>query len=136
VILPLNRSSLVVVRTYATLVVPNVMLTAIIQSTGFWGFLGALSYASLRLSLSIYGANKGDGDGRWGKTLMEMIVALVVGTVFGAAFTGIIAGFFHQQDLHAVACVIGLMANPVQPALEMIWKGRIEGAVKTLLGLP
>lgn len=80
-----------------------------------WGVAGAVNYAAPKLSLCYYTAREAKGP--WGRCLAEFPIALVVGAISAAAFSGWLAGFLHQTDGRAVAAMIGMIANTVSPAM-------------------
>jgi hypothetical protein len=114
------------------------LLTDILQSPGFWGFLGAMGYAANSFGVCYYAATRPppDGNGRWGKCLFDGIIAVLIGTICAAAFTTMVAHVLGQKDIHAIAAMIGLLANPIRPMVEVVIRSRLETAVKAFFGIP
>lgn len=83
--------------------------------TACWGLAGAVNYAAPKLSLCYYTAREAHAP--WGKCLAEFPIALIVGAISAAAFSGWLAGFLHQSDSRAVAAMVGMIANTVSPAM-------------------
>lgn len=84
-----------------------------------YGFLGALIYASMKVTACVY-----DNDPTHGprsKCFVEAAVALLVGTISAAVFEPWLAGYvLHTtapQETRAMSAVIGLLANQTAPGI-------------------
>jgi hypothetical protein len=82
-----------------------------------WGFLGSFVYAAPRLVVSLSDARPARRP--W-LPWAEFVVALLVGPIGSAGFADLVAITIHQDkpaDLRAIGLVIGMVANPVAPAI-------------------
>lgn len=91
-----------------------------------WGLLGAFVYAAPRLILSAAEA-KVAGRHAWTQ-FAEFLVALSFGPIFSSGF-GPWAAFYVKlegaHEIRAVALVIGMVANPLAPAVVKLASGDI-----------
>ncbi len=82
-----------------------------------WGFLGAIIYAVPKLTTCLY-AEAGAPHLR--RCFVEVITALLIGTVTAAAFQPWLAGYLHAtapQDTKAMSAMIGMLANSTAPPI-------------------
>lgn len=85
----------------------------------WWGFGGALAYASMKVTACVYDASPEHGPRS--KCFVEAAVALLVGTIAAASFEPWLAGYIlHStapQETRAMSAVIGLLANQTAPGI-------------------
>lgn len=82
-----------------------------------WGLGGSFIYAAPRVLVSLSdSARERKAWAPWA----ELLIALAMGPIGAAGFTGLVAATIHQTgvaDLRAIALTIGMVANPVAPAI-------------------
>lgn len=82
-----------------------------------WGLLGAFVYAAPRLIVTL--SEERAPSKRW-MPWAEFFISLVTGPIGSAGFAQLVGITIHQTavaDLRAIALVIGMVANPVSPAI-------------------
>jgi hypothetical protein len=101
-----------------------------------WGLLGAFGYAGPRLIVALSEAPQN----RW-KPWADFIVTLAIGTIGAAGFVDLVSHLMHWQsdvsNQRALAVVIGLLSNPVAPAVVKAGPAlalRLIGASPVLAG--
>lgn len=83
----------------------------------FWGLLGAFVYAAPRLLVTL---SEIQTAGRRWLPWAEFVLALTFGPIGAAAFTPIgsdMVGWKGAANLRALALMIGMVANPIAPAV-------------------
>jgi hypothetical protein len=88
-----------------------------VKDFAIWGVLGAFVYAAPRLLIAA--ADRNPNREAW-TPWAEFAVALLTGTISAAGCGALVASTIHQTqlaDLRAIGLVIGMVANPVAPAI-------------------
>ena len=88
-----------------------------VKGFAFWGVLGAFVYAAPRLLVSISDFKP---DRRAWMPWGEFAIAMLIGAIGAAACGGLVASTIHQTqsaDLRAIGLILGMVANPVSPAI-------------------
>jgi hypothetical protein len=91
-----------------------------------WGLLGAFVYAAPRLVVAI-GEAQAVGRSAF-RQLAEFLVALAFGPIFSVGFGPWAAHWLEKEghpETRALALVIGMVANPLAPALVKVATGEI-----------
>lgn len=81
----------------------------------FWGAAGAFIYAGPRWVACLVASHETKA-GSW-VCFLELVVALAVGSIASAAFSALAHRLTNIEDSNAVAAMIGLLANPLTPAI-------------------
>ena len=111
-----------------------------IQGFAVWGFLGSVVYAAPRALASL-----SEGKASAHKPIVAMIelgLALGVGTIGGEAFTQFVADTLRQTspaDVRAIAVVLGMVSNQIAPGIiNLLGEGFLRhfGAPIKRNGLP
>lgn len=93
-----------------------------------WGLLGAVAYAGPVLSACLFGEHRVDHPPV--RCWLDALIAMFIGSFAAAAFSGGLSGLIHQPDVHAVAAIIGLLANLAVPLFEASFAGKIMAIVR------
>lgn len=91
-----------------------------------WGFLGAFVYAAPRLIVAWSEARAAAKP--FGMRVAEFVIALTFGPIFAAGFGPFAAHYLGReadQEVRALALVIGMVANPAAPLLVRLVTGDI-----------
>jgi hypothetical protein len=92
-----------------------------------WGFLGAFIYAAPRWTACL--ATTRPTGHTIGFCTLELVTALLVGSVAAACFGRLALTFIHIADDNGVASVIGLLANTSSPMIVKRLSGIVAAAV-------
>lgn len=80
-----------------------------------WGAAGAFIYAGPRWVACLIAARETKRFG-WA-CFAEFVVAIIVGAISAAAFSAVALRLTDVRDGNAIAAMIGLLANPLTPAV-------------------
>lgn len=94
--------------------------------SAWWGIGGAFIYAAPRWVACMVASRKTGG----GVTLctVEGVVAIIVGAIAAAAFSGLASGVLNMKDATAVSAMVGLVANRID--LAAVLGGRLLKSLK------
>lgn len=88
-----------------------------VRGFAIWGVMGAFVYAAPRLLVSLSDQKP---DRRAWMPWAEFVIAITIGAIGAAACSGLVASTIHQTqsaDLRAIGLIVGMVANPVAPAI-------------------
>ena len=100
------------------------MLDSATVTSALWGFLGAVVYAGPVFIACWFGASLQNAKPSF-RCIVEAIMAVVAGSIMGAAFGGFVASILHQADHRAMCAAVGLFGNPIAERLVPFVRDKI-----------
>lgn len=103
-------------------------MSDLVLRPAFWGFLGALVYASLVLVATVWGAENPLSARERNLALARFVIAITFGPIAAEGFSGTLLNMWltGKADLRAISLGIGLSANWLYPIIVRAWGRKVQ----------